>query len=98
MNPTAIDLPPLRKSLGCLAEALMLWHEQPTGTVSKLHLRSAVLLPFAFSHELSVRSLRRVLVERAASVERVASVFGQPLATRCRRWPAVRFGRLAHRA
>ena len=29
MNPPAIDLSALRKALGWLTEALMLWHAQP---------------------------------------------------------------------
>lgn len=74
MNPPAIDLSPLRKALGWLAEALMLWHAQPVGTVLKPHLRSAVIQSFEFSYELSLRSLRRVLVERAASEDRVADL------------------------
>ena len=74
MNPPAIDLSPLRKALGWLAEALMLWHAQPVGTILKPHLRSAVIQSFEFSYELSLRSLRRVLVERAASEDRVADL------------------------
>ena len=54
----AIDLSPLRKALGWLSEALMLWREQPSGSVLKPHLRSAVIQSFEFSYELSVRSLR----------------------------------------
>jgi len=74
MNPPAIDLSPLRKALGWLVEALMLWHAQPVGTVLKPHLRLAVIQSFEFSYELSLRSMRRVLVERAASEDRVADL------------------------
>ena len=62
MSPAAIDLSPLRKALGWLTEALTLWHAQPAGSVLKPHLRSAVIHSFEFSYELSVRSLRRVLM------------------------------------
>lgn len=70
----AIDLSPLRKVLGWLSEALMLWREQPSGSVLKPHLRSAVIQSFEFSYELSVRSLRRALVERAASGDRITDL------------------------
>ena len=52
----------------------MLWHAQPVGTVLKPHLRLAVIQSFEFSYELSLRSMRRVLVERAASEDRVADL------------------------
>lgn len=70
----AIDLSPLGKALGSLSEALTLWHEQPAGSVLKPHLRSAVIQSFEFSYELSVRSLRRVLIERAASEDRITDL------------------------
>ena len=38
----------------------------------KPHLRSAVIQSFEFSYELSVRGLRRVLIERAITSDRVA--------------------------
>jgi hypothetical protein len=56
-----IDLNPLRKALGWLAEALMLWHAQPEGSVLKPHLCSPVIQSFEFSYELSLRNLLRVL-------------------------------------
>lgn len=74
MNPSTIDLAPLRKALGWLSEALSLWHEQPVGSVLKPHLRSSVIQSFEFSYELSLRSLRRVLIERAGSAERVTEL------------------------
>ena len=74
MDKPVIDLAPLRKALGWLAEALMLWHAQPTGSVLKPHLRSAVIQSFEFSYELSLRSLRRVLIERAGSAERITDM------------------------
>ncbi|MDH4392822.1 MAG: HI0074 family nucleotidyltransferase substrate-binding subunit [Aquabacterium sp.] len=71
MNQPGIDLSPLRKAIGWLTEALMLWHAQAEGSVLKPHLRSAVIQSFEFSYELSLRSLRRVLVERAGSADRI---------------------------
>jgi nucleotidyltransferase substrate binding protein (TIGR01987 family) len=74
MAPPTIDLNPLRKALGWLAEALALWHEQPAGSMLKPHLRSAVIQSFEFSYELSLRSLRRVLIERSGSADRVVDL------------------------
>ena len=54
-----------------LTEALALWHAQPVGAVLKPHLRSAVIQSFEFSYELALRSLRRVLIERAGSADRI---------------------------
>ena len=74
MSPATIDLSPLRKALGWLTEALALWHAQPIGTVLKPHLRSAVIQSFEFTYELSLRSMRRVLIERAGSADRVTDL------------------------
>mgnify|MGYP000750573978 CR=1 FL=1 len=74
MDTPGIDLSPLRKALGVLAEALQLWHSQDAGSVLKPHLRSAVIQSFEFSYELSLRSLRRVLVERAGSADRITDL------------------------
>ncbi len=74
MKPPTIDLSPLRKSLALLNEALAFWDAQPVGTPLKPHLRSAVIQSFEFTYELSVRLLRRVLIERAESAERVADL------------------------
>jgi nucleotidyltransferase substrate binding protein (TIGR01987 family) len=74
MSALPIDLNPLRKALGWLAEALVLWHAQPEGSVLKPHLRSAVIQSFEFSYELSLRNLRRVLVERAGSADRITDL------------------------
>lgn len=70
----AIDLSPLRKALGGLSEALMLWREQPTGSVSKPHVRSAVIQSFKSTYELSLHSLSRVSIERAASDDRITDL------------------------
>ena len=74
MSPPTIDLSPLRKALAMLNEALGFWNAQPDGTALKPHLRSAVIQSFEFSYELSVRLLRRVLMERAESADRVADI------------------------
>ena len=74
MPPSSIDLSPLRRALGWLAEALQLWHAQPVGSVLKPHLRSAVIQSFEFSYELSLRSLRRALVERSGSADRITEL------------------------
>ena len=74
MDKPVIDLAPLRKALGWRAEAVMLWHAQPPGSVLKPHLRSAVIQSFEFSYELSLRGLRRVLIERAGSADRITDL------------------------
>lgn len=74
MNPTAIDLGPLRRALAMLEEAITFWRAQPDAAPLKPHLRSAVIQSFEYSYELSIRSLRRVLIERAESAERVADL------------------------
>ena len=74
MTPPAIDLTPLRRALAMLDEALALWAALPEGAVLKPHLRSAVIQSFEFSYELSVRLLRRVLIERAAAAAAVADL------------------------
>jgi nucleotidyltransferase substrate binding protein (TIGR01987 family) len=74
MNSPTIDLSPLRKALALLNEALMFWNAQAVGTPLKPHLRSAVIQSFEFSYELSVRLLRRVLIERSESADRVADL------------------------
>lgn len=74
MERPAIDLSALRKALSVLTEALGLWHAEPVGTVLKPHLRSAVIQSFEFSYELCLRSLRRVLIERAGSADLVTDL------------------------
>ena len=74
MSFQTIDLSPLRKALALLTEALAFWAALPDGTALKPHLRSAVILSFEFSYELSVRLLRRVLIERSESADRVADL------------------------
>ena len=74
MSARPIDLSLLRKALATLNEALGFWTAQPDGTPLKPHLRSAVIQSFEFSYELSVRLLRRVLIERAESADRVADM------------------------
>ena len=74
MSSPNIDLSPLRKALAMLNEALAFWTVQPEGTPLKPHLRSAVIQSFEFTYELAVRLLRRVLIERAESADRVADI------------------------
>lgn len=74
MSSQTIDLSPLRKALALLTEALAFWAALPDGTALKPHLRSAVIQSFEFSYELSVRLLRRVLIERSESADRVADL------------------------
>ena len=74
MSGPAIDLSALRRALAMLAEALDLWRAQAEGSMLKPHLRSAVIQAFEFSYELSLRSLRRVLVERSAAAPRVTEL------------------------
>jgi nucleotidyltransferase substrate binding protein (TIGR01987 family) len=84
MSQPTIDLSTLRKALGMLTEALTFWAAQPDGTPLKPHLRSAVIQSFEFSYELSVRLLRRVLIERSESADRVADLsFNDLLRTAC---------------
>jgi len=74
MGAPAIDLSALRKAPAVLAEALALWQAQPQGAVLKPHRRSAVIQSFQFSYELALRSLRRVLIERAGAAVRVTEL------------------------
>lgn len=74
MSAPPIDLSHLRKALGMLTEALAFWQAQPDATPLKPHLRSAVIQSFEFSYELSLRMLRRVLIERVESADRVADL------------------------
>ena len=74
MPASVINFSSLRKVLGWLTEALMLWQAQPEGSVLKPHLRSAVIQSFEFSYELSLRSLRRVLIERAGAADRITDL------------------------
>jgi nucleotidyltransferase substrate binding protein (TIGR01987 family) len=74
MKSTAIDTGPLRRALAMLREAPDFWHQQADGTPLKPHLRSAVIQSFEFSCELSVRMLRRVLIERAAAAAEVTDL------------------------
>ena len=74
MSQPTIDLSTLRKALAMLTEALTFWAAQPIGAPLKPHLRLAVIQSFEFSYELSVRRLRRVLIERSESADRVADL------------------------
>lgn len=74
MSSTAIDISPLGKSPATLREALMFWNAQADGTPLKPQLRSAVIQSFEFTYELSLRLLRRILIERAESADLIASL------------------------
>ncbi|MEY2656216.1 MAG: hypothetical protein RLZZ524_3244 [Pseudomonadota bacterium] len=71
MSTASIQLDPLQRAVSTLAEALDFWHATSEASPLKPHLRSAVLQSFEFSYELSVRTLKRVLVERAATADEV---------------------------
>lgn len=74
MTLPAIDLSSLRKALSQLEEALRFWREQSPDAPLKRHLRAAVIQSFEFSYELSVRMLRRVLMERVASADLIVDL------------------------
>jgi nucleotidyltransferase substrate binding protein (TIGR01987 family) len=74
MPPSPIDLTPLRRALDALAGALHYWQAEPDGSGRKPHLRAGVIQSFEFSDELSMRLLRRVLIERALAAPLVADL------------------------
>lgn len=74
MSAPTIDFSPLRRAIALLDEALQFWAGLPDGAALKPHLRSAVIQSFEFSYELSVRLLRRVLIERSESADRIADL------------------------
>lgn len=71
MASAPIRLEPLQRALSMLGEALDYWSGMDDDAPLKPHLRSAVLQSFEFSYELSVRTLRRVLAERAVTDDEV---------------------------
>lgn len=71
MITAPIDLSTLRKALAQLVEAISFWQACAPGDPLKPHLRSSVIQSFEFSYELSVRAVRRVLIERAESADLV---------------------------
>lgn len=71
MTTPLIDLSPLRKALGQLVEAIKFWQALADDAPLRPHLRSSVIQSFEFSYELSVRAMRRVLIERAESADLV---------------------------
>ncbi len=71
MDSRRIDLTPLRSALALLHGALGYWNAEPEGSGIKPHLRSAVIQSFELTYELSVKALRRVLIERSASDDRL---------------------------
>ncbi len=71
MTHAPIDLSTLRKALAQLTEAICFWQARAPDDPLKPHLRSSVIQSFEFSYELSVRAVRRVLIERAESADLV---------------------------
>lgn len=67
MTTPIINLAPLEKAIEALAGALHFWQAESDDTGRKPHLRAGVIQSFEFTYELSVRLLRRVLIERASS-------------------------------
>ena len=74
MSFPAIDLSTLRKALAQLQEAIGFWRGLAPDSALKPHLRSAVIQSFEFTYELSVRMLRRVLIERSEAADLVADL------------------------
>ena len=74
VSSPAIDLSSLRKALAQLQEAISFWRGLAPDSALKPHLRSAVIQSFEFTYELSVRMLRRVLIERSAAADLVADL------------------------
>ncbi|MCX8097527.1 MAG: nucleotidyltransferase substrate binding protein [Casimicrobiaceae bacterium] len=69
---TSLDL--LRRTLDASAEALELWREEPEASRRKRHLRAGLIQSFEFSYELAVKTLQRVLAERALVPSSVAAL------------------------
>ncbi len=69
MTSPIIDLSSLQKALGQLVEAIQFWQALADDAPLKPHLRSSVIQSFEFSYELSVRAMRRVLIERSESAD-----------------------------
>lgn len=74
MTPPTLDFAPLRNALAMLVEAGQFWVAEPEGSPLKRHLRSAVVQSLEFTYELSVRMLRRTLIERAEAADSVADL------------------------
>ena len=79
MNRTPVTTPligltALRTALATLDEAGEFWAAPPDGSPLKRHWRSAVVQSFEFTYELSLRRLRRVLIERAETADLVADL------------------------
>jgi nucleotidyltransferase substrate binding protein (TIGR01987 family) len=74
MQEAHIALTPLQKALSALASAQRYWQEEASDSGRKPHLRAGVIQSFEFSYELSIRLLRRVLMERAAVPPQIADL------------------------
>ncbi|MFN3628706.1 MAG: HI0074 family nucleotidyltransferase substrate-binding subunit [Casimicrobiaceae bacterium] len=73
-DPNASDLTPLERAIATLAEAIGFWREEPADSGRKTHLRAGAIQAFEFTYELAVRSLRRVLLDRALVPTEVSSL------------------------
>lgn len=71
MTAVSTDLSSLVKALAQLHEAVHLWHEEPPGSVLKLHLCSAIIHSSEVTYALSVRLLRSALIARSESADLV---------------------------
>lgn len=71
MEPKPIDLTTLAKALAQLREAIDFWQSCEPRHPLKPHLRAAVIQSFEFSYELTIRVVKRVILERAVSTETV---------------------------
>jgi nucleotidyltransferase substrate binding protein (TIGR01987 family) len=69
--PPAIDLTSLHRAFAQLQETLAFWDAEPPASALKRHLRAAVIQSFEYTYELSLRMLRRVLIERALASDLV---------------------------
>lgn len=78
-DPNASDLTPLERAIATLAEAIDFWRQEPTGSARKTHLRAGAIQAFEFTYELAVRSLRRVLADRALVPPEVVALSFQDL-------------------
>ena len=74
MTSPGIDLTPLRNALALLREASEFWVAQSEASPLKRHLRSAVIQSFEFTYDLSIRMLRRVLIERSPAADSVVDL------------------------
>lgn len=73
-SPAPIDLTSLERATATLQDAIHYWQTEPHASGRKPHLRAGVVQTFEFTYELSMRLLRRVLMERALSADLIADL------------------------